>query len=229
MKSEKIDYYIENREDSLKMVSQSRKKSKTEFLKTLYLGNLHLFREDYKEVDGDITESGKFFLQDLHIEIERLADMIWVKNPQFHKLKTGKEKKMICTKTNPKASLMSIIFQTEERKILLIWDSFLTRNHRYLGVFIHDGGYVEKLEGETKFPENLLVEGSKEILKVLGYNAKLTQKDITFTWEPKKPQKTQYDVKKLEFEEKQFLVGSDFFNIHDDGETSYMKERDMKL
>jgi Family of unknown function (DUF5906) len=75
----------------------------------------------------------------------------------------------------------------------------------------------------------LLVEGSKEILKVLGYNAKLTQKDITFTWEPKKPQKTQYDVKKLEFEEKHFLVGSDFFNIHDDGETSYMKESDMKV
>jgi hypothetical protein len=56
------------------------------------------------------------------------------------------------------------IFQTEERKMLMVLDAFLTFKGRYMGVFIHDGGLVEKLEGETKFPEELLIEKFKNIL-----------------------------------------------------------------
>jgi hypothetical protein len=47
--------------------------------------------------------------------------MIWTKNPHLHDIKIGKEKKKISKKPNPKASLMSLIFQTEERKILLVY------------------------------------------------------------------------------------------------------------
>ena len=84
---------------------------------------------------------------------------IWEKYPQFHKLKTDKEKKMICKKPNPQASLMSLVFQTEECKMLLIWDQYLAQQKRYLGIFIHDGGCVEKLEKETQFPTELLEGG----------------------------------------------------------------------
>ena len=43
LKCENLDHYIKNRDECLKMVSNSRKKAKTEFLKTLYLGNIHLY------------------------------------------------------------------------------------------------------------------------------------------------------------------------------------------
>ena len=124
---------------------------------------------------------------------------------------------------------MSIIFQTEERKILMMWDKFLQSKNRYLGIFIHDGGCVEKLEGETEFPKELLQEGSDEISRCLAYEyLKITQKEIISDWKPYRPQETQYDVKKREFEKRNFLVGSVFCCIHADGYIEYMKKQDAK-
>ena len=110
--------------------------------------------------------------------------VIWDKNPDLHKLKTGKEKKMILKKPNPKASLMSILFQTEERHILMMWDKFLQENNRCLSVYIHDGGYVKKLEGETVFPQALLDLGSEYIKQHLNYDVKLVQKTLDHNWTP---------------------------------------------
>ena len=85
---------------------------------------------------------------------------------------------MISKKPNPKASLMSILFQTEERHILMMWDKFLKENNRCLSVYIHDGGYVKKLEGETVFPQALLDSGSAYIKQHLNYDVKLVQKSL---------------------------------------------------
>ena len=161
IKHECIEYYIKNRDACLSLVSSFRKKSKTEFLKVLYGGDIKLYNDIYNDVEGEILPTGYDLLKTLQSEVETLMLLIWEKYPQYHKLKMGKEKKMIIKKTNPKASLMSLIFQTEERKMLLEWDAYLTEQNRYLGVFIHDGGYVEKLEKETVFPEELLLDGSE--------------------------------------------------------------------
>lgn len=179
-----VSHYVLNRDVCLKLVCSSRKKAKTEFLKVLYGGDIKLYHDEYQEVEGSITAEGSKFLLDLKNEMNELMDMIWVKHPQFHDLKMGK--KPIKKKRNPKASLMSLIFQTCERELLLEWDAFLAENDRYLGVFIHDGGYVQKLDGETEFPIELLNEGSKRLNEKLGYEfIRLTQKEIAHEWKPK--------------------------------------------
>lgn len=179
-------YYIENRDSCLKMVSNSRKKAKTEFLKVLYGGNLQLYREDYQDVEGNITPEGHNILLKVKIEMDALMFKIWAKHSEYHHLKLGKEKKMISKKYNPQASLMSLIFQTKERELILEWDKFLTQNGRSLSVLIHDGGYIPKKDGETEFPEVLLTDGSQHLNTTLGYtHIRLTQKEISHEWSPK--------------------------------------------
>ena len=191
IKHDKITYYINNRDTCLKLVSNTRKVAKTEFLKVLYMGNIKLYSEFYDDNDGpEIKDEGITFLKELKAEVELLAYKIWDKYPQLHNLKMGRN--VISKRPNPKASLMSLIFQTEERKLLLAWDCFLQQNNRTLAVFIHDGGYVEKLKNEAQFPDELLTEGANFIKCVLGYNVVLTLKPIEHCWKPSKPLDIEY-------------------------------------
>ena len=225
----KLKYYVEHRDECLALVSNKRKKAKTEFLKVLYGGDIKLYCSLYdNECDGTVTREGFVFLKELEAEVGNLMLMIWTKNPHLHELKIGQEKKKISKKPNPHASLMSLIFQTEERKILLVWDRFLQEKGRYLAVYIHDGGLVEKMEGETKFPEELLAEGAVRIKEELNYELVLTQKEIKHEWKPYKPQETQYEIKKREFEERNFIVGSTFCCVHVDSYIEFMKKPDAK-
>ena len=65
---------------------------------------------------------------------------ISVKYPKLLK-KCKKEK-------NPIGNCCALFLQTEERKCLTVLDNFLIKNGRYLGVLIHDGGYIEKIKNE---------------------------------------------------------------------------------
>jgi hypothetical protein len=222
--------YINDREALLKMVSNNRKKAKTEFLKILYGGDIKLYNPFYDEVaDGEITMEGFAFLKNLQKEIEVLMTMIWNKYSYLHNLKIGQDKKQISKKTNCRASLMSLVFQTEERKILMFIDYLLTKQNRYMGVFIHDGGYVEKLEGETCFPQELLNEISLMVNERMNYKIKLVQKEITYDWTPSTVSLSSYEVRKKEFEKNNFFVGSTFISIHSDGYIEYIKPNDMKI
>jgi hypothetical protein len=200
LKNDKIKHYINNREEVLKLVSDSRKKSKTEFLKILYGGEIKLYHNQFKEVEGTITDVGYKYLKELKKEVEVLMNHVWMNNEKYHKLKTGKEKKSIDNKPNPKASLMSILFQTEERKILMFIDWFMSKQGRYMSVFIHDGGYVKKLEGETIFPEELLIKCSEAVSNYFGYPIKLEQKEIISDYKPVVNTHSQYEIMKKEFE-----------------------------
>lgn len=224
-----ISYYVNNREKCLTMISANRKKAKTEFLKVLYGGDIKLYKDAYTEVDGFINVSGFNFLKDLEKEVNVLSTIIWDKYKQYHSLKVGKEKISIEKKRNPKYSLMSLIFQTEERKLLMILDWFLSKRNRYMGIFIHDGGLIEKIQGETYFPNELIVEATAIVNTISGYNMKLSIKEISYEWTPYKPQESQYDIMKREFEEKNFLVGSVLYSIHSDGYTQPMKIYDAKV
>jgi hypothetical protein len=189
-----------------------------------------MYNEWYHEVDGEITAEGTAFIQALSNEVETLALVIWEKNSHLHKVKTGKDQKPFTKKDSKYASLMSVIFQTEERKMLMAWDAFLAHNKRYLAVFIHDGGYVEKLEKETQFPPELLEEGARMVERETGIGCVLTQKDIVYDWTPKKPQEDQYARLKVEFEKHTFLVGTQLYHIMRYGTTScYMTVRDAAI
>ena len=229
LKCDYMENYVNNRMATLKLVSENKMKAKTEFLKVLYGGNIKLYREEYNEVDGIVINNGNRFLTELKKEVDNLMMRVWEENKHLHKLKTGADKKMILKKNNPKASLMSIIFQTEERKILMFMDYILQKHKRELSVFIHDGGYVQKLEGETQFPEDLLRTMETEIKSQFGYDILLSQKAIEYKWIPKSSSASPYFRMKSEFEKNHFLVGSTFVCIHKDGYVEYKNHHDMKI
>lgn len=228
IKHDAITYYINNRETCLTMISDNRKKAKTEFLKALYGGDIKLYSDMYMDVDGSTKIDSYQFMKELEKEVDTLSALIWMKHDTLHTLKIGKEKIPFSKKHNQKYSLMSLIFQTEERKLLMILDWFLLKRKRYMGVFIHDGGLVEKLEGETQFPEELLVEGANIVNAISGYSMKLAVKDMKYEWKPRKPQETQYEIMKREFEERNFLVGSTLYCIHSDGYEQQIKIHDAR-
>jgi hypothetical protein len=227
----KLVYYIQNREDCLKLVSDNRKKSKTEFLKILYGGDIQLYNDLYDEVEGDIKTEGNKFLNSLKAEVRHLMDKIWETHPQYHKLKTGGGKIPILKKPNPKASLMSLLFQTEERKILMFLDYLLkVKYNRVMGIFIHDGGEVEKLDsGETEFPKEILEDCSKIATAKFKIRIRLTQKPIEYEWSPLNPKLTEYETRKMEFEKRNFFVGSQFVHIQGDNLIEYVKTSDMRV
>jgi len=174
-----LTFYIENRDACLLKVSSSRKKAKTEFLKILYGGNIKLYHEFYEDVDGELNPDGVKFLYKLQNEVKTLMNKIWELHPHLHKLKIG-DKIPMNKKPNPQASLMSQIFQTDERKVLMFLEFLLRQKYkRNMGIFIHDGGEVEKLDtGETEFPKEILAECSAICAAKFKTRIILTQKPI---------------------------------------------------
>jgi hypothetical protein len=229
IKCDAIEKYVNDRENTLKKIANSRKKAKTELLKTAYLGNIKLYNENYDDnIEGCLTEEGSILIKDLSKEFENLATLLWDKNKDLHKFKGGADNKPICKRNNPKASLMSLIFQTEERKILEVLDAFMVFKNRYMSVLIHDGGYILKLDGETCFPEELLKDGIEAIKKFTGYKVNLVVKDIDYAWTPSVKQFSPYSTMKKDFEKKNFLLGSKIVHILDDGEYQYYTIREAK-
>lgn len=49
-------------------------------------------------------------------------------------------------------SLLALVVQTEERKVILALERILKQNGREMAVLIHDGGLVRKREGEQNSP-----------------------------------------------------------------------------
>jgi len=222
--------YCENRDACLAMVSDNRKLAKTEFLKILYGGDIKLYNEHYEIVDGVVKDAGIGFLRELEKETKELMEKIWNQNPNLQTLKMGKERKSVKTKNNPKASLMALIFQTKERELLEMLDYAMIQKGRRLDVPIHDGGFVRKLEGETEFPKDIISEISREISLHSGVRVVITQKDIKFDWKPPQKSISQYQQKKLKFEEKYHQIGANFICVDQyTQEITTYPFRDMKI
>ena len=122
-----IRKYVDNRAEMLSLVSVSRKKAKTEFLKILYGGNIKLYVPSHEEVDGEMNPEANAILEPLKTEVSTLMEMIWVKHPHLLNIKCGDEKKQLRNQPphKAKATLMSLVFQTCERKLLMFFDGFM--------------------------------------------------------------------------------------------------------
>lgn len=225
-----ISKYIQNREEILQQVSANRKKAKTELLKILYGGNIKLYNEHYDDVDGEISRDGIKFLFSLRKEVQLLMDKIWEAHPHLWKLKIGGDKTPICKKSNPKASLMSLLFQTDERKLLMFYEYILkTKYNRNIGIFIHDGGEVERIDGETCFPVEIMDDCSRIITEKFRIRCRITQKPIDYNWSPLGRKLSEYETRKAEFEKRNFFVGSQFIHLQDDGVLEFVKINDLRV
>lgn len=220
----KISDYIQNRKAVMAMASSSKWKAKIEFLKCLYGGNIKLYNENYNEVDGDITVDGNKYLVELSAEVRMVGEHIWMTHQHLHKHKSGgKGAVAMNKKPNPKASLQALIFQTTERKMLMGLDSILTKNGRKMAMLIHDGGWVEKLEGETQFDADLLTTCMTEMSAMFGMTVVLAQKQIEHDWKPKASSGSPYEIMKREFEKRHAIIGGNLMIRHEDGVREMVK------
>jgi hypothetical protein len=230
LKCDAITEYCANRNACLATVSSDRSIAKTQFLKTLYGGELSLYDPMITDQLVTLGDGATALIRRLTMEVSTLADNIWMRNTGLHKVKTGKDAKPIDKKWNAKFCLMSLMFQDEEKKILLCADKCLADNGRTeIGVLIHDGGCVEKLDGEIEFPSELLMKLSETVKTTLGYNLTFTQKPMTTTYTPPAVKGATYESLKDKFEKRNFLIGSMFHCVHQDGKKEIMKFSEAKI
>ena len=212
-----IKFYCENRDECLSKVNDDRKVAKTAFLKIAYGGDITIYREDYIDYGGTYHPEGVAILNELKSEMACVAQHLWDKHPELHKMKCGKENVAIEKRSNSRAVLMSYVLQDIEKKCLLTLDAFYATKGRTMGVLIHDGGCVEKLEGELAFPEELLKEGADAILEATGYSFRLTNKPINSKYDAPITSSDAYAKMKADFERNHFLIGAMLNRITADG------------
>jgi hypothetical protein len=185
-----IKHYCANRDKCLGEVSSNRSHAKTEFLKVAYGGNVKLYNEHYDNFDGnDITKTA--VITRIEREMKAITNYIWSEYQQYQPL--------VKKKDNPKASLLALVLQTEERKCILALDEYFKSRGRSMDIIIHDGGEVRKLPDEIDFPEELLRGGEEAILTATGFKMKLVNKPFKHGFV---------------FPEKAKLVGSIPYNVY---------------
>jgi hypothetical protein len=172
-----INQYIENREEELAKVSAIPGVAKTAFLKVAYGGDVKLYDIHYVD-DGAIPEGDLTLIHTLKVELERIVNKVWSDFPKLQKLA------MIAKKPNPRFSLFALILQTEEFICLQAMDEYCNANKRYMGIFIHDGGEIEKLPNEICFPEEHLRGMERMIEERSGYKHKLVVKPFKHNFKP---------------------------------------------
>ena len=226
LKHRKIKYYNTHRDECLLLISNDRKIAKTEVLKILYGGNIKMYNEFYDNFDSDISIQGREFLCELKEEFDLLKEAVWERNVNLQKIKI--RGKILNKHPNCKVTLLSLILQTKERELLMMIDFALkTKYNRNFSVFIHDGGLIKKLEGETMFPQEILDDVSSIISNYTGIRTRLTQKPIEYDWKPIK-KASPYEIMKCEFESKHHYVGSKIVYEMDNGEIEFVNINDMK-
>jgi len=225
-----IEQYCMNRDECLALYSDDRSISKTAYLKIAYGGDLGLYREDYEDNGShNPRPEAMSFIRELKTEMTTLAEIMWSRFPQLHKLKGGAENKAIEKRNNNRAVLMSMVLQDEEKKCLRILDDYFQSVGRYMGVLIHDGGAVEKLDGELEFPTELLVSGAKAIRDATGYSFTLTSKSMKHSYVAPIQSANAYAKMKADFEKRNFLIGSTFNRITMDGIRQEMKKAEASV
>ena len=172
--------YCEHRDDVLEEISNDRTFAKVYMIRLLYGGEMQLYCPDYEDRAGEALNTSDVYIRELDRELRQLRLEIWDRYSDWQSLKIGPDKKKISTRANPKISLMALVLQTEERKMLMYLDHVLSKKHqRYMGVFCHDGGCVSKILGEDSFPPVILESCSRELTLFMGIPIRVTNKPIT--------------------------------------------------
>ena len=156
-----------------------------------------------------VNDLPPFIKHQLYPELQRIMKNIIKEYPkEFQNAKRRKE-------FNLEGATLSAVLQTEERKCLMSLDRALTRLERRLDTLIHDGGLVRKLENETELPVAVMRTCEAAVLKDTGYKVNLSVKpmETSFVIPQKRDEyvatfvkKSEYDVMKLDFEEKFFYL-----------------------
>ena len=148
-----VKNYCDNRDEALLKISNNRDEAKTAFLKVMYGGKCefkHLSNYE-KEVS---TFAHELAAEEEHSELVK------------HLRKQDK---------NIYASLLALVLQTEERKIMLSMKKSLEKQGWSVDVLAYDGVMIRK-NSELKLTEEMLHETEKAIFADTGYVIELADK-----------------------------------------------------
>lgn len=183
LRHDAIQYYCENRVECLNKISAERGVGKVQFLKVLYGSAIdEVLNMEPKVLNvalaAKVKPAGQVLLESVKGEVSALMDYVWKANPELRNLECGSGGVAISKRRDPKASLFALVNAEQEKNMLLALKQHVEENGRTMGVLIHDGGRVEKLEGEEHFPSELLVSGAAAIEAATGYKVRLAVKPI---------------------------------------------------
>jgi len=152
---------------------------------------------------GGTFKKAPLFIKDLTKELQDIGHNIILAYPDIFKL-CLKEKK-------PQNSCVAHVIQDLEFTILQYIDKTLTSLGRTMAVYIHDGGLVLKMDGETKFPVDLLRLCETEIQTHFGYNITLCEKEMKHTFSFKTDVMRSTYVSEKEYQERKELFEENHF------------------
>ena len=113
----------------------------------------------------------------LHLEISNARKVI-TQNDEWNdalKFLNGKKKNRI-------GSAFAFLLQSIERACLIILEKSAKKHGRSLDTYIHDGGLIQRHEGEEVFPEELLRKFEKDIFDETGFSIRLASKPMETSW-----------------------------------------------
>ena len=125
-----------------------------------------MFGAKYKKVPD--------FIKLLAAELGQIAINVVAKYPHILK---------VCSKKpEPTRSCVAHVIQDYEFRILQHIDNVLQTKGRYMSTYIHDGGIVDKLDGELAFPDELLRYAEEEVQKKFEISITLAVKPMSHSF-----------------------------------------------
>ena len=175
-KAKNLKYYVDNREDVLKMVMETasceRKNAKILMLSLMYGGKWSSWCKRLVGEEGQYSITPPPFIREYAKELSTIATSLSKKFPDFP---------APTKKWNVEFSRMSLYIQDVENKILMEMSKFLSKKGYKPGVYMYDGMMVYKEKRGCDDPINpkILRECEKAIEENLdGIKVKLEEKPI---------------------------------------------------
>lgn len=172
--------YVSNREARLVAVGSAANVTRDE-AKGMYIAVL------CGASDGTVSK-WPALLRSLKKEVDGVSEKVW-DSAEFAAvrtvLQTAHDAKVALAKPgktvwdNRKGSLLSMVMQTEERKVLMELKESLVASKRHVHTLMHDGCHVKRVEGEAEFPAPVLKAAEDAVLAKLGYTITLAVKNFT--------------------------------------------------
>jgi len=150
-----VEKYCDNRDDFLKKISENRDEAKTAFLKVMYGGKC-----DYQFLAGYEKEVSTFAKYLSHRD--QYEDLVAYLKKQDKNLY---------------ASLLALILQTEERKIMLAMKKSLEKMGWSVDVLAYDGVMVRKSD-KMNLSNEMLKEVEEDVFQETKYHIELADKQF---------------------------------------------------
>jgi len=172
----KLTEYVENREETLKILMKSckcnRKQSKELMLRMMYLGDYENWMKD-----EDIYNHPPKFVIEFGNELKTIANEIWKIYPFIAEIA---EKNCETSHHNKYSTCLSIVIQEIEDKALQEIVKVFEENGLQVDVLVFDGCMVRKPTDTlaTGLNKEFLTKISKQVFEKIGYNLNISVKSM---------------------------------------------------